>query len=436
MLMRMYDIIEKKKRGERLSDEEIRFFVNGYCDGSIPDYQASALLMAICLKGMTDDETASLTFAMRDSGDVISDMPGIKGKRVDKHSTGGVGDKTTLVVAPVIASLGIPVAKMSGRGLGHTGGTVDKLESIQGFNTDISPKKLKEIVEKYGIAVVGQSAALAPADKKLYALRDVTATVDSIPLIASSIMSKKLALPDECIVLDVKCGSGAFMKSEEDSLALAKLMVSIGKNAGRKMLALVTDMDAPLGCAIGNSLEVVEAINTLKCSGPADFTELCVTLSAYMLRLCEGENLDVCRKKVENALESGAALKKFKDMIKGQGGNPSWADDVSLFPKAKFSREIRCDKDGYIYAVNAEKYGIAALVLGAGRSKKEDVIDYSAGILIAKKRGDKVQKGDVIATIYSSSPENFDEAEKIISENTVISDKRPQVRPLVLAVAE
>lgn len=434
--MRMYDIIEKKKRGERLSDEEIRFFVNGYCDGSIPDYQASALLMAICLKGMTDDETASLTFAMRDSGDVISDMPGIKGKRVDKHSTGGVGDKTTLVVAPVIASLGIPVAKMSGRGLGHTGGTIDKLESIQGFNTDISPKKLKEIVEKYGIAVVGQSAALAPADKKLYALRDVTATVDSIPLIASSIMSKKLALPDDCIVLDVKCGSGAFMKSEEDSLALAKLMVSIGKNAGRKMLALVTDMDAPLGCAIGNSLEVVEAINTLKCSGPADFTELCVTLSAYMLRLCEGENLDVCRKKVENALESGAALKKFKDMIKGQGGNPAWEDDVSLFPKAKFSREIRCDKDGYIYAVNAEKYGIAALVLGAGRSKKEDVIDYSAGILIAKKRGDKVQKGDVIATIYSSSPENFDEAEKIISENTVISDKRPQVRPLVLAVAE
>lgn len=434
--MRMYDIIEKKKRGERLSDEEIRFFVNGYCDGSIPDYQASALLMAICLKGMTDDETASLTFAMRDSGDVISDMPGIKGKRVDKHSTGGVGDKTTLVVAPVIASLGIPVAKMSGRGLGHTGGTIDKLESIQGFNTDISPKKLKEIVEKYGIAVVGQSAALAPADKKLYALRDVTATVDSIPLIASSIMSKKLALPDDCIVLDVKCGSGAFMKSEEDSLALAKLMVSIGKNAGRKMLALVTDMDAPLGCAIGNSLEVVEAINTLKCSGPADFTELCVTLSAYMLRLCEGENLDVCRKKVENALESGAALKKIKDMIKGQGGNPAWADDVSFFPKAKFSREIRCDKDGYIYAVNAEKYGIAALVLGAGRSKKEDVIDYSAGILIAKKRGDKVQKGDVIATIYSSSPENFDEAEKIISENTVISDKRPQVRPLVLAVAE
>lgn len=434
--MRMYDIIEKKKRGERLSDEEIRFFVNGYCDGSIPDYQASALLMAICLKGMTDDETASLTFAMRDSGDVISDMPGIKGKRVDKHSTGGVGDKTTLVVAPVIASLGIPVAKMSGRGLGHTGGTIDKLEAIQGFNTDISPKKLKEIVEKCGIAVVGQSAALAPADKKLYALRDVTATVDSIPLIASSIMSKKLALPDDCIVLDVKCGSGAFMKSEEDSLALAKLMVSIGKNAGRKMLALVTDMDAPLGCAIGNSLEVVEAINTLKCSGPADFTELCVTLSAYMLGLCEGENLDVCRKKVENALESGTALKKFKDMIKGQGGNPAWADDVSLFPKAKFSREIRCDKDGYIYAVNAEKYGIAALVLGAGRSKKEDVIDYSAGILIAKKRGDKVQKGDVIATIYSSSPENFDEAEKIISENTVISDKRPQVRPLVLAVAE
>lgn len=434
--MRMYDIIEKKKRGELLSGDEIRFFVNGYCDGSIPDYQASALLMAICLKGMTDDETAALTFAMRDSGDVITDMPGIKGKRVDKHSTGGVGDKTTLVVAPIIASLGIPVAKMSGRGLGHTGGTIDKLESIQGFNTDIPTEKLKEIVEKYGIAVVGQSASLAPADKKLYALRDVTATVDSIPLIASSIMSKKLALPDDCIVLDVKCGSGAFMKSKEESLALAKLMVNIGKNAGRKMLALVTDMDAPLGCAVGNNLEVIEAINTLKCSGPADFTELCVTLSAYMLRLCEGESLDVCREKVENALKSGAALEKFKDMIKGQGGNPDWADDVSLFPAAKYSREVKSAKDGYVYAVNAEKYGIAALVLGAGRSKKEDAIDYSAGILIAKKRGDKVQKGDVLATIYSSSPENLDEAEKIISDNTVISDEKPQVPPLVLAVAE
>lgn len=434
--MRMYDIIEKKKRGERLSDDEIRFFVKGYSDGAIPDYQASALLMAVCLKGMTDDETIALTLAMRDSGDVITDMPGIKGKRVDKHSTGGVGDKTTLVVAPVIASLGIPVAKMSGRGLGHTGGTIDKLESIQGFNTDISPEKLKRIVEKYGIAVVGQSATLAPADKKMYALRDVTATVDSIPLIASSIMSKKLALPDDCIVLDVKCGSGAFMKTREEASALARLMVGTGKKAGRKMLALVTDMDSPLGNAIGNSLEVIEAINTLKGNGPADFTELCVTLAAYMLRLCDGENIDVCRKKVEAALGSGAAFDKFKDMIEGQGGNTEWADDTSLFPKAKFTRSVRCEKNGYIAAVNTENYGAAAQILGAGRARKEDEIDFAAGILLAKKRGDKVAVGDTIATLFSSSEEKLIAAEKILRESTVVSDIKPPKPPLVLDIIE
>lgn len=434
--MRMYDIIEKKKRGERLSDDEIRFFVKGYSDGAIPDYQASALLMAVCLNGMTDDETTALTLAMRDSGDVITDMPGIKGKRVDKHSTGGVGDKTTLVVAPVIASLGIPVAKMSGRGLGHTGGTIDKLESIQGFNTDISPEKLKRIVEKYGIAVVGQSATLAPADKKMYALRDVTATVDSIPLIASSIMSKKLALPDDCIVLDVKCGSGAFMKTREEASVLARLMVGTGKKAGRKMLALVTDMDSPLGNAIGNSLEVIEAINTLKGNGPADFTELCVTLAAYMLRLCDGENIDVCRKKVEAALGSGAAFDKFKDMIEGQGGNPEWADDTSLFPKAKFTRSVRCEKNGYIAAVNAENYGAAAQILGAGRARKEDEIDFAAGILLAKKRGDKVAVGDTIATLFSSSEEKLIAAEKILRESTVVSDIKPPKTPLVLDIIE
>ena len=434
--MRMYDIIGKKKRGERLSDDEIRFFVRGYSDGTIPDYQASALLMAVCLKGMTDDETTALTLAMRDSGDVITDMPGIKGKRVDKHSTGGVGDKTTLVVAPVIASLGIPVAKMSGRGLGHTGGTIDKLESIQGFNTDISPEKLKRIVEKYGIAVVGQSATLAPADKKMYALRDVTATVDSIPLIASSIMSKKLALPDDCIVLDVKCGSGAFMKTREEASALARLMVGTGKKAGRKMLALVTDMDSPLGNAIGNSLEVIEAINTLKGNGPADFTELCVTLAAYMLRLCDSENIDVCRKKVETALGSGAAFDKFKDMIEGQGGNTEWADDTSLFPKAKFTRSVRCEKDGYIAAVNAENYGAAAQILGAGRTRKEDEIDFAAGILLAKKRGDKVAVGDTIATLLSSSEEKLIAAEKILRESTVVSDIKPPKTPLVLDIIE
>ena len=434
--MRMYDIIGKKKRGERLSDDEIRFFVRGYSDGTIPDYQASALLMAVCLKGMTDDETTALTLAMRDSGDVITDMPGIKGKRVDKHSTGGVGDKTTLVVAPVISSLGIPVAKMSGRGLGHTGGTIDKLESIQGFNTDISPEKLKRIVEKYGIAVVGQSATLAPADKKMYALRDVTATVDSIPLIASSIMSKKLALPDDCIVLDVKCGSGAFMKTREEASALARLMVGTGKKAGRKMLALVTDMDSPLGNAIGNSLEVIEAINTLKGNGPTDFTELCVTLAAYMLRLCDSENIDVCRKKVETALGSGAAFDKFKDMIEGQGGNTEWADDTSLFPKAKFTRSVRCEKDGYIAAVNAENYGAAAQILGAGRTRKEDEIDFAAGILLAKKRGDKVAVGDTIATLLSSSEGKLIAAEKILRESTVVSDIKPPKTPLVLDIIE
>ena len=434
--MRMYDIIEKKKRGEELGEEEIDFFVRGYCDGSVPDYQAAAFLMAVCLKGMTDRETAMLTFAMRDSGDVISDMPGIVGKRVDKHSTGGVGDKTTLVVAPVIAALGIPVAKMSGRGLGHTGGTIDKLESIKGFNTDISPENLKKTVEKYGIAVVGQSASLAPADKKMYALRDVTATVDSIPLIASSIMSKKLALPDDCIVLDVKCGSGAFMKSEEDSLALARTMVDIGKKAGRKMLALVTDMDAPLGLAIGNSLEVIEAIDTLKGKGPKDFTELCCSLAAYMLRLCEGEELSVCRRKVERALESGAAFAKFKDMIEGQGGCPDWADDTSLFPVAPFRREVKADKEGYVFSVNAEKYGTAALTLGAGRTKKEDGIDYSAGIIIAKKRGDYVRVGDTVATLFSSDPVKLDEAERIILQNTLISSEKPSVPPLIRAVVE
>ena len=434
--MRMYDIIEKKKRGEELGKEEIDFFVRGYCDGSVPDYQAAAFLMAVCLKGMTDCETALLTFAMRDSGDVISDMPGMVGKRVDKHSTGGVGDKTTLVVAPVIAALGIPVAKMSGRGLGHTGGTIDKLESIKGFNTDISPENLKKTVEKYGIAVVGQSASLAPADKKMYALRDVTATVDSIPLIASSIMSKKLALPDDCIVLDVKCGSGAFMKSEEDSLALARTMVDIGKKAGRKMLALVTDMDAPLGLAIGNSLEVIEAIDTLKGKWPKDFTELCCSLAAYMLRLCEGEELSVCRRKVERALESGAAFAKFKDMIEGQGGCPDWADDTSLFPVAPFRREVKADKEGYVFSVNAEKYGTAALTLGAGRTKKEDEIDYSAGIIVAKKRGDFVRVGDTIATLFASDPARLDEAERIILQNTLISSEKPSVPPLIRAVVE
>lgn len=429
--MRIYDVIEKKKRGEALSGEEIRFFVDGYVKGEIPDYQIAALCMAICIKGMNSRETTDLTFAVRDSGERVV-FPKSGGLRVDKHSTGGVGDKTSLVVMPIVAAAGVQVAKMSGRGLGHTGGTIDKLESIAGFNCSLGAEEFKRAVEENGIAIIGQTADVAPADKKLYALRDVTATVDSIPLIASSIMGKKLALDDDCIVLDVKTGSGAFMKKQEDARALARLMVEIGKNDGRKMLALVTDMDQPLGKAVGNSLEVIEAIETLKGKGPSDFFELCVELAAEMLVLAQKGDKKYCRDLVLKLLSSGAALNKLRAMVKGQGGNVEWIDDVEKFPKAKYSLEVLSETSGYVEKVNAEEYGKACLEAGAGRKTKTDKIDYTAGVIINKKRGDFIEKGEVIATLYSSTVEDLSLCADIIKRATVISETQPKPLPLIL----
>ncbi|MBQ7224826.1 MAG: pyrimidine-nucleoside phosphorylase [Clostridia bacterium] len=433
--MRAYDIIKKKRDGLALSQEEINYFIDGYVKGEIADYQASALCMAIYFRGMDGREITDLTLAMRDSGEVL-DVKFGEGLRVDKHSTGGVGDKTSLVIAPIVASLGVTVAKMSGRGLGHTGGTVDKLESIEGFCVEMPVEKFESIVKKTGIAIVGQSATLAPADKKLYALRDVTATVDSIPLIASSIMSKKLAAGDDCIVLDVKTGSGSFMKSVDKSEELARCMVDIGKRAGKKIVALVTDMDVPLGFAIGNSLEVIEAIETLKGNGPKDLVEICLSLSAYMLHLVGKGSVDECKKLAQKAIDDGSALIKFKEMVSAQGGDESWIDDTSLFPKAKFTREVKADEDGYIYSVNAEGYGESSLLLGAGRNTKEDKIDFCAGITLSKKRGDSVKKGEVIATLYTSNSSSLDKAEEKLLASTVISSARPQSNPIVYKVVE
>lgn len=433
--MRAYDIIKRKRDGFALTDEEINFFISGYVSGDIPDYQAAALCMAIYFKGMTDEETAALTFAVRDSGEKLH-FENIKGIRVDKHSTGGVGDKTSLIVAPVVAALGVKVAKMSGRGLGHTGGTIDKLESIDGFKVDLPIAEFERIVNEIGIAIVGQNAELAPADKKLYALRDVTATVDSMPLIASSIMGKKLAADDDCIVLDVKTGSGSFMKTVEDSLALAGLMVNIGKRAGKKMLALITDMDIPLGKAIGNSLEVKEAIEVLNGNGPADLTEVCVALASNMLYLAEKGSMSECGSAVRRVMSDGTALSVLKKMVVAQGGNGALIDDPSLFKTAAFSHEVKAVKDGFIVRVDTEGYGIASLLLGAGRNTKEDKIDYSAGIILNKKTGDAVKKGDVIATLYADNRDLFAESERKFLQSTIIGDEKPVLRPLVLGKVE
>ena len=433
--MRAYDIIKRKRDGFALTDEEINFFISGYVSGDIPDYQAAALCMAIYFKGMTDEETAALTFAVRDSGEKLH-FENIKGIRVDKHSTGGVGDKTSLIVAPVVAALGVKVAKMSGRGLGHTGGTIDKLESIDGFKVDLPIAEFERIVNEIGIAIVGQNAELAPADKKLYALRDVTATVDSMPLIASSIMGKKLAADDDCIVLDVKTGSGSFMKTVEDSLALAGLMVNIGKRAGKKMLALITDMDIPLGKAIGNSLEVKEAIEVLNGNGPADLTEVCVALASNMLYLAEKGSMSECESAVRRVMSDGTALSVLKKMVVAQGGNGALIDDPSLFKTAAFSHEVKAVKDGFIVRVDTEGYGIASLLLGAGRNTKEDKIDYSAGIILNKKTGDAVKKGDVIATLYADNRDLFAESERKFLQSTIIGDEKPVLRPLVLGKVE
>ncbi len=431
----MYDIIQKKRDGGVLTEQEIRWFIDSYVKGEIPDYQTAALCMAIYFRGMNLEETTALTFAVRDSGDCL-DLSEIDGLRVDKHSTGGVGDKTSLIVAPIVASLGVKVAKMSGRGLGHTGGTIDKLEAIPGLRTDLPMEEFKRIVNEVGIAIVGQNAELAPADKLLYALRDVTATVDSLPLIVSSIMGKKLAADDDCIVLDVKTGSGSFMKTPEKSRELAEWMVAIGKRAGKRMRALITDMDRPLGFAIGNSLEVVEAIQTLQGQGPADLTELCVALAAHILNLAEKGSYAECETLAKGAIESGEGLRMFARMVEAQGGNGEWIYHPESFPKAKYSHIVTAKEEGYVVGVDTESYGVASLLLGAGRNTKEDVIDPSAGIYLQAKTGDFVKKGDPIALLYSGKQSAFAAAEEKLLSATRIAVTKPVEAPLILDVVE
>ncbi len=433
--MRVYDIIQKKRDGFELGDEEIAELIADYVSGKIPDYQMAAFCMAIYFRGMTANETLALTLAIRDSGETLN-LSNINGVKADKHSTGGVGDKTTLIVAPIVSALGVKVAKMSGRGLGHTGGTIDKLEAFSGLRTDISVSELESIVNKTGIAVVGQSDTLAPADKMLYALRDVTATVDSIPLIASSIMGKKLAADDDCIVLDVKTGSGSFMKTLEKSRELASLMVDIGKKAGKRIRALITDMDVPLGNAIGNSLEVIEAIDVLKNEGPADLTAVCTALSAHILSLAGYGNYEACAAKASAAIQDGSALKKLAQMVEAQGGDPDWVFDTSHFPKASFSKEVCAKAEGFVFSVDTEGYGTASMLLGAGRSKKDDIIDHSSGVYLKKKPGDHVKKGEAIAVLYTNNEASLDKAEEKILSSTVISSERPQDRQLILDVIE
>lgn len=427
----MYDIIDHKKRGLSLTKEEIDFVVKGYTKNEIPDYQVSALLMAIYFKGMTLDETAYLTMAMADSGDQI-DLSPIEGIKVDKHSTGGVGDKTTIVLAPLLAAAGARVAKMSGRGLGHTGGTIDKLESFEGFKVELTEEQFFENVNKHHIAVVGQSGDLAPADKKLYALRDVTATVDNMSLIASSIMSKKIASGADAICLDVKCGTGAFMKELEDAKALGKAMVDIGNHVGRQTMAVVSDMNQPLGYAVGNALEVMEAIDTLRGKGPKDLTLLTLTLASHMLVLAGIEkDVEVARARVEQLLTSGAAIKQLKEWICLQGGDTRAVDDFSYLPQAKYHQAIYLNREGYIKAIDAESVGRAALILGAGRETKESAIDLAVGIIIHKKIGDTLKTGEPVATIYYNDQEKYEAATSVLQEAYEISGEKVEEPQLI-----
>ncbi|MBQ3061007.1 MAG: pyrimidine-nucleoside phosphorylase [Lachnospiraceae bacterium] len=421
--MRMYDLIYKKKLGNALTKEEIDWMVEEYTKGSIPDYQMSAFLMSVCFNSMNEEEITTLTMAMAHSGDMV-DLSSINGIKVDKHSTGGVGDKTTLIIAPVVAACGLKVAKMSGRGLGHTGGTIDKLESIPGYRTDLSMEEFVAVVNEKGLSVIGQTGNLTPADKKLYALRDVTATVDSIPLIASSVMSKKLAAGSDCIVLDVTTGSGAFMKNVEDAKTLAKLMITIGKNAGRKMAALVTDMDVPLGRAIGNSIEVIEAVEVLKGGGPDDLKKVCVELAGAMLYLGEKGTMEECITMAENAIASGSAYNKLKDMVAAQGGNVDVLENTKLLDKAKYTYEVVAEESGYIGKMDAQEIGNCAMLLGAGRKTKESCIDFSAGIMLNVKTGDKVEKGEVLARFFTNDKESIPHAvEKYQSAITFTQQK-------------
>ena len=432
--MRMYDLIMKKRNGGALSQEEIRYMVNSYTKGEIPDYQMSAMMMAIYFKGMTQEETLALTMSMSESGDTL-DLSGISGVKVDKHSTGGVGDKTSLALTPMVAACGVKVAKMSGRGLGHTGGTIDKLESFPGFSTEIEIDTFERNVNEIGISIMGQTKDLAPADKKLYALRDVTATVDQISLIASSIMSKKLASGADAIVLDVKTGSGAFMKTLPDSVALAEEMTRIGNGAGRKTIAVISDMDQPLGLAVGNILEVQEAIATLRGEGPEDFTQLCLCLGSYMLVAAgRAENEGQAREMLLEVIENGKALEKLAEFVKAQGGDPSYVYHPEKFECANIQKEISSPKTGYVQKIVCDEIGICSLILGGGRETKESEIDLSVGLVLDKKVGDKVQQGESLATIYANDEAKCEQATKRFLSAYTITDEKKEQEPLIKQV--
>lgn len=428
--MRIVEIIEKKRDGCALDNDELAYFVREYTRGAVPDYQASALLMAIYLQGMNEGETTALALAMAHSGDVV-DLSGIPGIKVDKHSTGGVGDKTTLVAAPMVASLGVPVAKMSGRGLGNTGGTVDKLESIPGYRTSLEREDFLNIVRSDGISIAGQSGNLAPADKKLYALRDMTGTVESIPLIAASIMSKKIAAGADAIVLDVKTGSGAFMKTLESAYALARTMVRIGEGVGKATVALLTNMDVPLGNTVGNSLEVVEAVETLRGRGPREFTGLCVELAANMLFMAGKGDLTACRKLAQGTIRDGSAFAKLLELAAAQGGDISYLTQTQNFPRAKVVEDVCAPSGGFITAMNCGQIGRASMALGAGRETKDSTIDYSAGIVLLHKTGEKVEKGQPVARLHTSGGKKLEEARRIFLSAITLGDSPPTPQPLI-----
>lgn len=431
--MRMYDVILKKRQGIELSDKEIQWLIRGYVEGNIPDYQMSVFLMAVMFKGMTTKELGTFTMAMAHSGDMVN-LSAIKGIKVDKHSTGGVGDKTTLVIASLVAACGGVVAKMSGRGLGHTGGTIDKMESIPGLKTELSEEAFRNQVNNIGVAVIGQSSNIAPADKKIYALRDVTATVDSIPLIASSIMSKKLASGADAILLDVKVGSGAFMKSLDEAHTLAQTMVDIGRENKRIVKAVITDMDRPLGYAIGNALEIAEVIQTLRGHGPRDLTDECLVMAAYLLVMSEKGDYDTCYAKVQTALQSGAGLAKLRELIISQGGDGRVVDNISLLGQSQFTYDIKTSSAGYITHMDTEACGIASVMLGAGRTVKDGPIDMTAGIVMHKKTGDSIAEGDVIATLYADDESLFEGAAHTYVQALTIGLEKPVSRDTILAV--
>lgn len=434
--MTMYDLIMKKKKGYELTNEEIRYMIDGYTNGEIPDYQMSAMMMAICFQGMTPEETKNLTLAMAESGDIL-DLSEIKGIKVDKHSTGGVGDKTSLVLGPMVAALGVSVAKMSGRGLGHTGGTIDKLESFTGFTTALSKDRFIKSVNEIGMAIAGQTADLAPADKKLYALRDVTGTVDQMSLIASSIMSKKLASGADAIVLDVKTGDGAFMKTLEDSVALAKAMVSIGKLAGKKMAAIISDMDQPLGNAVGNILEVKEAIDTLQGHGPKDLEELVLTLGSYMVVAAEkADTIEEARRMLEETLRDGTAFEVFRKFVVAQGGCEEEVLHPEKLPVAKYIEDVTADTDGYVAKIQTEEIGRISLLLGGGRETKESEIELTVGVVLNKKRGNKVVKGDVLATIHANDKCKLAEAKKRLLASYTLSKNQISNEPIIKTIIE